>query len=104
MSLCLTDNLSPRIRWNAKLSEGRLAVSSSLTKTTIAIELTKGTAAKNSKARAALYHACFLRLLQCAGKTLPMWMKDCPELETIFLSKQRGHGAGQYLFPSKLKT
>jgi hypothetical protein len=33
-----------------------------------------------------------------AGKTLPMQMKDCPELETIFLSKQRGHGAGNICF------
>jgi hypothetical protein len=35
------------------------------------------------------------RLLQ--GKPYFLRMKDCPELETIFLSKQRGCDTGIYL-------
>jgi hypothetical protein len=38
------------------------------------------------------------------GKPYPC-MKDCPELETIFLSKQCAHGAGiMFALPSRLGT
>jgi len=64
-----------------------------LTKTTITIELSKELL--RSTLKAAQHFITPASSPASVRRENPaMWTKDCPELETIFLSKQRGHVAG----------